>query len=569
MNLGNDVRITSEGEGLLGVRYPYKYKFHLDPFVSTMHPDAMLQGGVGETCWLLPALESTIKAAADFFGIGRETLPEELRAYLPPPPQRRQPNLNVIGAYEFHTQPYEHQRGGLAELIEHPRWLLAWEMGTGKTKVAADRLRWGWQWQEFQDRFILVFAPRSVVPVWIDNLAQHADLPATPLLGSGDSKRKTLARLRERPGPHIVVTNYESARTIGYELKALRPLAVIADECQLIKNSTTATHRGVIAIAQWSKYRWALSGTPAPNSPLDIHGVLLFVDQTLLESTTKTSFEAKYAVRRKLSKDPSSQEIVVGYQNLDDLSARVAQRSSRLLKEQCLDLPPKTFTTRSIGIEGEQLRIYRDLQKQAVAVLRDQQRAGVLSIKNVLNESGRLLQVLGGFVPDDAGNVYALDPAAKLTLLDETLEEIGRQQVVIWSCFRQEIAALAKRLRAGGRRVVEFHGGTSDADRAAGVREFQRGGADYFLGTPAAGGTGLTLTAASHALYYSRNFSLPEWLQSQDRIHRLTQTKACTITSLLGTVGGKPSVDHKVAASLDRKRDLQDMLLGDGLEAFL
>lgn len=409
----------------------------------------------------------------------------------------------------------------------------------------------------------MIFCPKPVVQQWPKELMMHAGLESSILLGDKKRRQKVLDNVMSYGGTPIFITNYEAVGVIGMDLTRTQPIAVIADETHLQKRSTTQISMGVRRIAAFAKYRWALSGTPAPNSPLDIFGTLLFLDPAVAGTQSKTAFEATYAIRGRLTDKPKAdgsvdhRQAIIGYQNLDDLQRRVASISSYLRKEDCLDLPPKVFQDRFCELEGQQRETYIRLREDAVVTLRTLQKEGILTVPNILTEQLRLLQVVGGFVPDNDGVKHALTPNAKLDLFKEVAEDT-ENSVIVWCAFREELFAVMEYLAEQGESAVSFYGDTTDAERALAVERFQNRQVRWFVGT-SAGGTGLNLQAAETMIYYSRNFKLTTYLQSQDRAHRIGQTKTLRIIHLRAA----GTVDDKVHAALELKAEMQDSLLRD------
>lgn len=509
--------------------------------------------------WSYPLETMVLERLVDVLGIERATLAPELREMLPVIEPEKPVDMSVIDGYELPSYTFEHQRRGLAELVQNDKWLLAWEMGCAKTFVAAHRIRLGFERGDFER--VLVICPKSIVFVWEEQARTHADLRATLLQGTASQKHlaiKSVAHQRRAVG----VVNYDALANLVDELISYAPEAVIIDECQYVKNSTAVRSKKTRKIADGARYRWALSGTPAPNGPLDFFGTLLFFGPEYAGTPYKTAFESRYAIREAL---PNGARVVVAYQNLGELNKKVAAVSSRVLKEDCLDLPPKVFVERRCILEGEQARVYKELRKDAVSRLSKMKAESTLTIKNILGESLRLLQVCGGFLPDDLGENHALDPNAKLKLLEEVLSEIGEDKpVIIWASFRAEISAIAEML--SHRNVRVFWGDSSDEERKQAAEDFQSGKADVFLATPQSAGMGLTLTAASNVIHYSRTFNLNTWLQANDRAHRPGQkADKVTIVSLLAS----GTIDEKIALSLEKKEKLQEELLTRNIEEII
>lgn len=515
-----------------------------------------------EKLWAYPRETAVIERLSDVLGIGHHELPEDLRALLPKEPSSEPVDLSVIDGYKFQRKPYEHQRRGLAELVAHDRWLLGWEQGCGKTAPVCDRIRFGFGHKQFAR--VLIACPKSVVFVWEKELREHVGLRSFSITGTAAQKKKVIKEAlihHDSCGWSILVVNYDALANLEKELATTYgPEVVIADECQALKNSTTLRSKMLRKIAANASYRWALSGTPAPNGPLDFFGTLLFFGPEYAGTPYKTAFEAHYAIKDIL---PNGGRIVVAYQNLSELNRKVTAVSSRLLKKDCLDLPEKVFVERRCVLEGDQARVYHDLRKDAVARLEKAKAESTLTVRNILSESLRLLQAVGGFLPDDSGAMHDLTPNAKMKLLREVLDEVGEKPTIIWCSFRAELAAIAEAL--ADRQVRVFHGDLDDDDRKHAVDDFQAGRADIFLGTPQSGGMGITLTAADTVVNYSRTFNAAIYWQSCDRPHRIGQTQKVTIINLLAT----GTIDDRVDAALLKKERMQEDLLSKPIEELL
>jgi SNF2 family DNA or RNA helicase len=573
--------ITLEN-GKLAVRFFYD-AFMVEA-VRGIDPRSKFTKDNGDARWLLPCEQYTFIKLCDLFGLdpantarnigtqlsGNGKTDEEIAgliASLTGPPAYRKPQkitdrLTEIKyeQYQHVLPPFDHQKGGLVDTIENPRWGLFWDMGTGKSKAICDRICFGLQHGQFKN--VLIICPKSVLSVWPRELMTHAKLPCHVIAGSQKQKVHAIETVKKNGG--IGVINYELLNYIWPELRKVPWELVVADECQKIKRSTAIMSRRTRDIAENATYRYALSGTPAPNGPLDWFGVLLFLDGTgkLAGTQSKVAFEARYAIRKKLN---NGGQMVIGYRDLEDLRRRVTSVSSRILKDDCLDLPPKTFVERTCTLGKEQRRVYTELKRAAVARLSKLKDEGLITVRHLFTESLRLLQIVGGFVKDDDGRIHAFDPNPKLELLGEVLDEIGDQPLVIWSIFLEELSTIAELLADRGRTVCVMRGTTSDADRAQAIDDFQNSRANTFLATPQTGGSGITLTAADYEVFFSRSYNLNDFLQAADRCHRIGQTRPVTITSLVA----EESIDQRVSLSLQRKADLQEALMRSQIEDLL
>lgn len=500
-----------------------------------------------EKAWSFPCEPVVIERLMETFNLDRGQLPEDLRVLAPKAKEipALKPKMELLEGYEFITKPYDHQREGVALLLEYDHFLLSWEMGCGKTHAICNRLRIG----SFGP--VLILCPKSVKHAWQKELWTHARLNGEiwPDYGPEDVT-----------GPNsigILIANYDaltSEKNLNRFLKVPWE-AIITDECQRHKRTSSRRTKAVLKLAEKARYRWALSGTPAPNGPQDWFGILSFIDPKICGTSSKTAFEFRYCIKERAETGGAR---ITGYQNLQELNEKVASVSDRRLKEDCLkDLPPKVFLTRYCELSKPVKKIYNDLRKEAVARLSAD---GMLTVRNILTESLRLLQVVGGWCPDDDGNMHALEPNAKMELFEDVIDEIGNVPVVIWCAFIEELKAVAAWLANKGRNVRAFHGQLNDADRKSAVEDFQAGKVDAFVATAASGGTGLTLTAASNEIFYSKTYHLEHRLQAIDRLHRPGQTKTVNVFDLIA----RSTVDEKVAMALETKASLQELVMRRG-----
>lgn len=500
--------------------------------------------------WTFPPEGLVTRKLVDLFSLQEEYLPTEVRSLLPvTPAEQQQVDTSILDGFQFCTTPYEHQRRGLALLIQNERWLLAWEMGSGKSFVIANRLRWGLESNQFGGP-ILILCPKSVMTVWPAELWKHAGIAC--VMVDGTTKEKHAKLLTEAK---VFVTNYESLVYIKDALVAKKFSAVIYDEIQRVKGGTTKTARNGRIVGKSATYRWGLSGTPAPNGLVDWFGVLSALDTKILGTESKIAFENQYCVKKELN---AGIRIIVGYKNTGELMQKIRSVSNRVTKAECLDLPPKTFVERRCVLTDTQARVYRDLKNRAVANLKTAQHEGMLTVRNILAESLRLMQCAGGWVKDDCGQEHPLEPNAKMGLLDEIIEEVGDRQVVVWCQFIAELHAVARRFAKEGE-TVTFYGDTSKDERAKALETFKSGQARYFVGTTQAGGIGINeLVVADTMIFYSRGFRFDLYEQAVARIDRHGQLRPMTIINLVA--GG--TVDEKVSEAIARKGDLQELMIG-------
>jgi len=516
-----------------------------------------------DRAWLFYLAPDVVSMVCDAVGVLPAFLPDEVRARARLADgfmavERLGVDEKVIEGHAWLVPPYRHQRTNLARLVANDRWLLADEMGTGKTACVVSRLTRAFGNEESMP--ILIVCPKSVVPVWVQELLKHGPLPG----------HVADRRLWARQGMFaLTITNYERLLHADPPFESCAWALVVFDEIHRIKSFTAKTSRICRKLSAAATNVYGLSGTPFPQGLEDTLGVLSAIDPNLLPMQTKAAFAARYLLREPLPN--STVRVTVGYRNVAELHHYVSQVCSRVTKAECLDLPEKVFEDRWVRLTDEddkatdQSRAYRDIKKDAVARLKSLQGEGTLTVQNVLTESLRLLQVVGGFVPDDSGVVHELSHKAKVEALAEILDEVGDKQVVIWCAFKAEIHWLEDWLRVKRKQsVAVLTGDTPGWEREAAVRRFAEGQARFFVGTQA-GGEGINgLQVADTEIFYSRNWNLKDYLQQTDRLHRIGQKNQVTVLHLVA----RGTVDERVAQALESKASLQDMILSDPEKLF-
>lgn len=249
------------------------------------------------------------------------------------------------------------------------------------------------------------------------------------------------------------------------------------------------------------------------------------------------------------------------YRNLDKLKTLITPHMFRVLKSECLDLPQKIYTQTWFHMTPRQQEAYDKMKQEARMILMDGTEAPVAKLAALM----KLSQILSGFIIEPITKriikVIGDELNPKLDLLKDRLDCAidGGEAVIVWARFREEIAQAKALCEANGWRSCEYHGGTKDDDRPRLVAEFERGEHDVFIGQQHAGGTGITLVRAQRVIYYSNSFSLEDRVQSEDRAHRIGQTRSVVYEDLLcpGTV------DVAIARALRSKKEIAALISGD------
>jgi SNF2 family DNA or RNA helicase len=255
-------------------------------------------------------------------------------------------------------------------------------------------------------------------------------------------------------------------------------------------------------------------------------------------------------------------QVIDKFQNLGELSDTVKKFSYRVLKEDCLDLPPKNFIKRHITLTVDQKKVYEQMKKHAIAVLNKK----VTTTVSVLTQLMRLHQITCGYVTADDGSVQAVE-SNRLNELMSILEET-EGKAIIWANYQMSVGDIIQKLIKvyGPDSYVHYYGLTPQEIRQENIVRFQTDPKCRFIvGTPQTGGYGITLTQANTVIYYSNGYDLEKRLQSEDRAHRIGQKKSVTYIDLIA----EDTIDEKIVEALRKKINIASEVLGEELKDWI
>lgn len=445
--------------------------------------------------------------------------------------------LRAFGALDAKTPG-----GGFGELFE---------MGCGKTlttiAVAGALYNLG-----KIDR-VLVVAPTSVCSVWPHDLNQFATFPweARVLLGDKKKRLKALNELENWPfkALRIAVINYESTHREGIfeALAAYKPDLIVCDESQRIKNPSAAQSKALHKLGDAAPFRMILSGTPVQNNAVDLYSQYRFLDPAVYGANFY-AFKNRYCIMGGYG-----QHQIVGYRNMDELVEKEHSVAYRVTKEECLDLPQQTFINRYVQFTDAEQAIYEQLRKSSFLELETGEN---VTATTILTMYLRLMQLTGGFLTADESTRPKQVNTAKLDALADIVEDYvvdAGKKLVIFARFRAEIAAIENLLRLRKIQYGSIYGDVPMEERGKIVEDFQTNpDTKVFVAQIQTAGLGITLHAASTAVFYSYDYNYANYAQALARIHRIGQRLPVTYIHLV--VDG--SIDEKILAALENKEDM-------------
>lgn len=330
---------------------------------------------------------------------------------------------------------------------------------------------------------------------------------------------------------------------------------LIVDESTIIKNRTAQITDMVTKFAESCKNVYLLSGKPAPNSALDYFTQVKVLNPYIFgKSFSKFRSNFFYPtdyMQYNWDMIPDKKEI---FTKLLDLC------SIFVSKEDCLDLPEKTYLVREVELDKETQKIYKDMENEQIIVLNDKSIPATTKLASLM----KLRQITSGFIIDTETKLIEKLDTAKRNELAKVLEELGDKKAIIWINFKEEVNEIEKLMKEKGYTYVTAYQGTADVDKS--IEDFKNNTAQFIIAHPKTLKYGVTFTGKSmkvnctYAIYYSLSYSYEDYYQSHDRIYRKGQTEPCTFIFLLAP----NTIDTVMYECLQKKGDtaalLEDMI---------
>ncbi len=475
--------------------------------------------------------------------------------------------------YKFKTQPYAHQLKALEMSWNKEVFAYFMEMGTGKSKVLLDNV--AMLFDKGKINSVLIVAPKGVYKNWYDSeipehLAEHIDRNVVlwKALITKEQKDK-LDSLFEQDFTklQILIMNVEALSTrkgldFAHQFLNVRKALFVVDESTTIKNPGAKRTKNIIQLSTLGKYRRILTGSPVTKSPLDLYTQCAFLDPYLLDFQSYYAFRNRYAELRTANFSGRSVQVVTGYKNLAELSEILKPFSYRVLKDDCLDLPPKTYMKRVIQLTPEQKKVYEEMKKTALATLNGK----TITTMNVITQLMRLQQITCGHFKADDDSIQNIK-SNRITELMDVLEEV-EGKAIIWAHWRHDIDTIVESIeKRYPESVMTYYGDTKTEDRQKAIKEIQNPESKvrFLVGTPQTGGYGITLTGASTMIYYSNGYDLEKRQQSEARIDRIGQNKPMTYIDIIA----EDTIDEKIVKSLRKKVNIATEIMGEELKDWI
>lgn len=450
--------------------------------------------------------------------------------------------------YEPKTKPFSHQIEAINYIKRNNIVALFDEQGLGKTKILIDALSWNIRNKDIDKA--LIVCKKHLIKTWYNEIIKHSHLFPVIITGTKNFRGKSFLAIGQ-----FYIVNYEIITQDLDLIKLIlknRKFAIVLDEAQRIKNPLSKTSKAIFSIKDLGVKRVIMTGTPDANRPDDIWAQYYFLDNGKLFGTNFNTFKEKYNLKLKGIKSLEIYE-----DTLSKIREKINRNSIRRTKD-ILELPEKIYRDVRIELSDRQREIYNTAKDKLYYEIKNENEGKLIkNIDNYLVKLLRLVQIASN--PQLIIDNYNEIPS-KFICLDKLIDEIIKrgEKVIIWSSFRRNIRLLKNRYKRYGSLMI--FGDITIKDRDSAVEKFMNDEEFKILvANPSAAKEGLTLTSANNAIYLDRNFKMDDYLQSQDRIHRIGQEKKCSVIKIIAN----DTIDEYIDEILEKKEIIAKYIVGD------
>jgi|SRR3990167_714858 len=406
---------------------------------------------------------------------------------------------------------------------------------------------------------MLVVCPLSLIySAWRDDVLKFTDFTFA-----------NYKNLKEYdPTPDIIAINYESLISKKY-LKRIEtqlkewPFLMVIDEASRMKSNKSITTKTLLDLAIYPKYKIVMSGTPCPNSELELWGQISFLDDTILPRNFYAFRNLYFQFERNgktisghtYSRQALRELLMRGWKytitpaNREKLMKQIAPICHWVRKEDALDLPEKIDEVREVTLSSEEARSYKEMRTQLITEIGNSEIVAQVALAKIM----KLRQITSGFAYDPDGAVCKIaERSSKIRELESVLEELGQKQVIIWVQFKEEVEQIKNLLEE---KSVTLYSGTYDREDS--IKLFKNGSVQYLIAHPLSAAHGLTFEKCDTQIFYSLDYSYEHYEQARNRIHRIGQKNRCLYIHLIA----KGTIDEVLLNVLRKKQNLQEALI--------
>lgn len=458
---------------------------------------------------------------------------------------------------------FQHQRDMVGFLFAHGgTGALFADMGVGKTRAVIETFI---EQKKIQpDLKMLVVAPLSLLEAaWAADITKFSNLVMRNLHNEGIPKDWV---------SDVWIINYESfiAKKVFaplYGMLGRYPVLLVVDESSRMKNPKAITTKSLLALRDRAKYRIIMSGTPAPNTPMEYWAQMEFIRPGCLHPSFYAFRNTYFHLERNgqvaglrgqtITREAMRSMLMKGFKyeitpaNQRILMDRIMPYSYWVKKEDCLTLPEQIDEYRQVELNAKERSAYNEMKRELITEISGKNIVAQVALSKIM----KLREIASGFAFDDKSIARDINPgpSSKMKELMEVIEDIGDRPVIVWCQFKHEVAWIEKVLSAIAPTVTLY---SETKDRNDSITAFQDGRARYLVAHPRSAAHGLTFVNCSYQVFFSLDYSYEAYEQARARIHRAGQVNKCTYIHIVA----RNTIDEDILDVLERKCDVSEIL---------
>ncbi len=450
---------------------------------------------------------------------------------------------------------------------------LLFEQGTGKTRTCIEVLRRRYAENKRVLR-TLIFAPVVVCENWKREFALYSKVNPNDIIvltqsGAGRVREFIKWAGEDLSRNKIFITNYHATGMEDlYNLfMKYRFEVVICDESQKMKNPTGKMAKAVAFLADHAKHRYILTGTPILNSPMDLFMQYRILDSGETFGKNFFSFRAHYCIDKNAAR-ANTQGYFPKWEVREEmypiLQRKIQASSLRVLKSECLDLPPLVRQEIEVELNAQQKRMYKEMRAEFLAFvdeLEKTEQPRAVTAQIAATKALRLQQIVSGYGATENQGAVQFKDVPRLKALGDLLEDLTpNHKVIVWAVFKENYKMIQKLCEEMKIEYTELTGENTTRQKEANIDSFRTDPkVRVLIANPGAGGVGVNLVEASYAIYYSKGFSLEADLQSEARNHRGGSEIHEKVTRI--DLVARETIDELINEALARKQNISEQIL--------
>lgn len=453
---------------------------------------------------------------------------------------------------ELITELYDHQIKCVEKLKKIKVGALYMEQGTGKTRTALELIK------------IRLKNARINHVLWLCPCSVKENLRRDIILHTGSDCKEFITIAGIETLSSSVRVNSEMLQLVEN-----KQCYLIVDESNLVKNHRAKRTQNIIRLAEKCKYKLILNGTPISRNEADLYAQWYVLDWRILGYKSYWSFSANH-----LEFDERNQGRIVKTLNVNYLAEKIAPYTYQVKKDECLDLPSKTYETIYYYLNDEQREHYEKVADNLLFDIDEMESCQIYrlftGLQNVISGYRVDVDVKISKEVDRFGNEYCIKSVKgmhksnffenindnpRINTLLEVISKID-DKIIIFCKYTDEINSIVSLLnkKYGEDSAVAFNGELTLKNRQNNLDKF-RENSRFLVANKICAGYGLNLQFCSYIIYYSNDWDYATRSQSEDRVHRIGQNKNVHIIDICASY----TLDERIIECLSKKENLVDL----------